>query len=325
MRYLFSLFLITGLVLSTGCKKAPQEVKGSVFIATQGGSNIKLGLVDIYALPTDDFNPLVDAFEKERTAAFSGILTGVEKEWPEFRHNLYPKVLRASQASKNLYDQEVALWNSWRNGIARLDSGIREIDHTKHYIIYSDNGREAAVAMQSKFNEMIEKRNKISDEFYTLGQAFDAKMKKIRRGWEVLESAIPDDVLNRGLIALVEQSDKVESKAKSDADGKFQLMLDPTKNYYLVAKAERKIGDSTEKYEWIFELSAAQIASNSEIFLSNDNLSRSFVGNPFTEFQSRMKKLNTYSSGDMEIVYTFYLEKEKLYRIGSSLSDIFKF
>jgi hypothetical protein len=63
-----------------------------------------------------------------------------------------------------------------------------------------------------------------------------------------------------------------ERTVKTDADGAFILELPKESSHVLTAKAERTIGDNTEKYYWLTPVSFTGTDEQKSLFLSNDNL-----------------------------------------------------
>lgn len=59
----------------------------------------------------------------------------------------------------------------------------------------------------------------------------------------------------------------------TDSDGKYSIMLERGKRYAIVAKSERKIGDSDEEYNWMVWVRA--IEEKQRLTLSNNNLMKS--------------------------------------------------
>jgi len=58
--------------------------------------------------------------------------------------------------------------------------------------------------------------------------------------------------------------------AKTDADGKFELTHTMQQPFVVVAFAQRKVGEDTERYSW--RVPSSQIDEDGTLMLSNDNL-----------------------------------------------------
>lgn len=69
----------------------------------------------------------------------------------------------------------------------------------------------------------------------------------------------------------LEGAPKPSFSTKTDSDGKFSIDLWSSKDYYIVARAEREASDSTETYFWMKKLNLEKLKDN-EITLGNDNL-----------------------------------------------------
>jgi hypothetical protein len=60
------------------------------------------------------------------------------------------------------------------------------------------------------------------------------------------------------------------ASVKTDADGKFTLKRLPKGDFILFAYGSRNVGDKIEHYVW--QLKAAQVRGQTQLFLSNDNM-----------------------------------------------------
>jgi len=64
---------------------------------------------------------------------------------------------------------------------------------------------------------------------------------------------------------------RASKSSKTNADGEFEMTLDQNREYVLVARGERVVADSTEKYFWAVDFNLNG-ADEKHIMLSNDNL-----------------------------------------------------
>ncbi len=55
------LFILAFLVLSTACGSKEGQLTGEVFIVTRGGQNVRLGLVEVRAIPAETLTPFIIA------------------------------------------------------------------------------------------------------------------------------------------------------------------------------------------------------------------------------------------------------------------------
>jgi len=191
MKLLFS--CLVPLVFLIGCGK--QEISGQVFVVTQGAGNIKLALVEVGAIPLEEF----EKFYKEK------------KEFKEIQKKmLLPKYEAAKKEVDNAF------------GKLRVGVGITFEKNYKDYL-----------KIEEKNSGIIKEYETFETQEYYLKSLPAAKM-----------------------------------TGKSDADGRFLLAL-PKGKYVIVANSSRKVGDSTESYQWLVKIDVTQ---SGDLMLSNDNM-----------------------------------------------------
>ena len=66
---------------------------------------------------------------------------------------------------------------------------------------------------------------------------------------------------------------KPDYSTKTDSDGKFNLVIQKGKKYFIIASATRKVSSKREEYYyWLIEYPNSKFRENEKIMLSNDNL-----------------------------------------------------
>ena len=65
---------------------------------------------------------------------------------------------------------------------------------------------------------------------------------------------------------------KPDYSTKTDSDGKFNLVIQKGKKYFIIASATRKVGNTEEYYYWLIQYPNSSFRENEKIILSNDNL-----------------------------------------------------
>lgn len=218
MRKLF--YLLPIIVVFSGCTRSPVPVNGQIFIVTKGQQNIKLGLVEVRAIPEAEA-------KKEIAKRLDLFKANALKMLPDYRRTKKEK--------------------------------------------------DAATA---KKDELLDNYNETVGIYEILSDAKDVAKKKkaIRDASDLVYELELTEVLYRGMI----YDDAVHPRrmkdwpqgvmAKSDADGRFTLLLKPGR-YMLVASSSRYTGakdESEEQYYWFPWVDV--VKPSVSIFLSNDNL-----------------------------------------------------
>jgi hypothetical protein len=65
---------------------------------------------------------------------------------------------------------------------------------------------------------------------------------------------------------------QLDDSSKTDSEGRFNLLGQKDRKYFIVASASRSPGDKTEYYYWIVEYPNPSFREGEKILLSNDNL-----------------------------------------------------
>ncbi len=178
-------FFVIGLAFAVvGCTRTT-AVKGEVFVVTEGSGSYKFGLVNVNAIPEEQFDEFI------------------------------------------------------RSNMSGYDSA-RETREQAY--------RGCALVTPFPFDSAAMKRMKSCDE-----------LKKAADGW---------------LVDAFYNFPTTSPSAVTDSDGKYELKLQGRGRYALFAKAERKVGESTERYYWIVWLDADKAENN--ITFSNNNLLRKY-------------------------------------------------
>lgn len=321
----FNLFflMLTGFLLSCNKTDKPKTdtpknatVEGSIFIVTQGGTNYKLGLVKVLAIPTESLTSVTSEFESQITKEISSPLSELEKQWVDLSQILHPSALKASEEATALLKEEIRVSNSFKDYEKIIDVDTNENEFTVGSGVAVDSPYIQTALF--KTNEIQIKRKNLYDKEHESIRSYVENKSKLFNVVHELAESLKSSSLNRGLVEYSQKSDRIEWKATSDADGKFKLNLDPLKSYYLLAVAQRKVGDSTEEYAWSVNLSSDAIVSGSEVFLSNDGLAESYMGSDeggkVSELSTRVERLNLGFRGLEYVGGTLFEERPRPYR-----------
>jgi len=210
-------------------------VDGEVFIATQGGQNVKLGLVEIGLIPMDllvqhikqkeagreeslaQLDPKIKEAEKECEA--------LKKEWERLRD----KRKVASEASMSILHAKETDWRAYGEA-SRLE----------------DEAGKAEREASKPWNDAARKVGKLRSEravFFSASFFFDGIPPVIR-------------------------------VTKTNSDGRFHIIVPGNGSFALSATASRHVGDKVEKYYWAIKVDTAA-GVNQTINLANDNMTSS--------------------------------------------------
>lgn len=217
----------------------PSSITGQVFVVTQGRESIKLALVEVLAIPEQEFLQQIEASKK-----------------------LKLDVESAAALAKQEYDQADNNFHLAEENYRLAENAVREAYKKEHGSIYDTsfwgNGeikddymkqrelalvRPAEVIASSKANRS-EKSNSVS--------AAEALVRPFITGKYYFAS------LPTGFAS------------KTDADGRFALNL-PAGKYVVAAKSSRRVSRySEEDYYWLIYVNTT--SKNQSLMLSNDNL-----------------------------------------------------
>jgi hypothetical protein len=212
MKSLMGLFLVSCCFACSGCGRGRGKLDGHVFLVTQDGQNVKLGLVDVRVLP-----------------------------YEETKNSIAKTKAHADEEVAKLQPQMEAA----RKTVASAKANVKAMKTKSD----SNRSRQAmdqyAAALRTEISALSEL----------------APLQESAMSW------------NSGAKYFANLPAPVSS-VKTDADGKFSILLDRTAKIVLAATATRRLGDKTETYYWLVAVSLDG-QPNKRIFLSNDNLATS--------------------------------------------------
>lgn len=253
-------FLLVGLcLLFASCEEQEYEVNGQVFIVTQGGQNIPLGLVSIGLMDYE----LIDVELKDRLEVFDNQVAALEKSIDELNIEAENQLKDSLWSNVILESKSKSVQSFIREGVeyALLDAKKR-YNQFSNFISLEESSRDRQLELygveslsnRHQLNSLIEydlqreKINTLLSERDLIAQRLD----EFQKGYSVLPP--------------------LEAKflrTKTNSQGNFKMKLKKGK-YFIFASASRSIGAEIEKYMW-----AEILEVNDEIndfFFSNDNL-----------------------------------------------------
>lgn len=261
-RFLFFLAGIIALIF-VGCGVFDSEriVEGEVFVVTRGGDNIALGSVDIAFIDADQFNEVlgasvekffqdVDAYQASISASMDKLneLKALEKtNWEEVV--VEGKSKNAGNISPNRqFDASFLLWD------------------IKSFITFDFDRRKSRLYYPGNLELFRDNTNmKTIQEYYNTLRKIDEQEILIKE--EVL--AFEWFLMGESLLGEITKNN---SSAKTNSQGKFEGIIKKNKDYFIVAKGSRQVGNEKEVYLWVFPIAKGK-DDISHLFLSNDNLS----------------------------------------------------
>lgn len=290
-----SLFISIFIFALFGCSSEEPEtepkvrvIDGDIFIVMQSAQNLKLGLVEVYAVDTKNVNDHVDKALKasklkiEESSYLKGVNDFAQKgrELFESIETEYEKCLDSITVLRNRQDKLMKVdveflkaQEKYYDFLDRQDNKPKDgFIHTKPIEEYKKVFKNA-VGYFDEYNEKVDFSQKLIDEnkdqfirISTLKRLFKQSAD------DFLKEVGNKDTLISTFVSELESdvSNGSYKSEKTDADGKFQLTLDADNNYTLIATASRKLLDSTEFYYWVVNLDS----SDTKVFLSNDNMNR---------------------------------------------------
>lgn len=233
-------------------------ISGQVFIVTQGGENVKLGLVRVAIADSKTVEDYRKTISDGINSTLSTAKTGITQAMPDY------------QAAKDKYDK---LLPDYTNAQNALQSAL-----SANSVQYLDTLGEVLNVTSAQAANIV-------------------KLDKQRAGIGAKLAPLHDDLVSKERIVndlISQQQGEVGSSAtsfidsfpeeastKTDADGKFSLSVPAGSTYVIVAKASRSVGDDTEYYSWIVDVDLTTANDGLTEMLSNDNLVGSVAGIQF--------------------------------------------
>lgn len=244
------------------------KLNGSVFITTRGGTNYKLGLAPVAALTNDEFqtveaisNEAVTAFydeniepykkAKEELTFWAEKLKPIKADYDE-AYSAYKAIVESYEYGGSKYHSTVSLYHS--------SGEVSAYDHNNGHSI----GRQAI----REINDAITKVNDIVKKYEAMRrqtEVYEAVMDKAARESRTMVNGYQRTLSMVSLIFDV-------PKTKTNADGEFSLNLMRGIDYVIVSYQDRRVGDSSEEYNWFVPYSTPLVQAEDTLLISNNTL-----------------------------------------------------
>jgi len=254
-------------------------VKGQVFIVTKGGTNYKLGLVEVGLCDLEQakkhFGTYYDKMAeklKERTKEFDELYSTFAPDIQQYLEleTIYNKeqeelMTRLRKAKNALQNLSILNSNSYNNPDVEFTEErsdkyetLAHDDPETHYAKFAAAAKEYQEAYEKAYNVV---------GVYALTR--DKLVEKTRSARSMPEN---QQFIIKGQMESVLRDLPLITSAKTDADGCFVLKVKTGTPYILVASAKRQAGDSIERYYWVEPLNISTGTEETKIMFSNDNL-----------------------------------------------------
>lgn len=249
-------------------QKKQFKLNGSVFVATRGGENIKLGLAPVAAITKEEFDrydlqriQLVEKFIADNTPVYQQakveFLTIKEKlDLLKTQYNIAEEELRALRKS---------LDNNWRITILSPSTYSSPEVYT-----YDEKAYAQARNIRSMLNSKISSVNEIAKKYNDLRDSDDTRDPK--NLMNTIAELAKDEINTYYRTSAADLIELAQKKTKTNADGEFSLNLTRGIDFVIAAFADRSVGDSTEKYNWFIPYTTPLIQGDDTILISNDTM-----------------------------------------------------
>lgn len=227
-----SLFLV-------GCSRT-HEMTGEVFIVTKAGESVKLGLVEVVAVPDKTARQCVDKNHAVWSEAYQKARKDLTDE--QDRHDKLSADFRKSEAHIDQHKE--------------LASVTRSILQNRE--LYTTDVLTAA------YNDYMENKKQWDKELITrndLRKLMDDSIKKTEEPKRLLS------VFENGSFMVECFNSEIMAKSTTNADGRFSMQL-PKEPVVIFALSRRELPGGIEEYYWFV---SAQ-PSTTHLMLSNNNL-----------------------------------------------------
>lgn len=240
-RRISSIASVLGLLIA-GCSPNYDTIRGQVFIVTQGGDNVKLGLVTIALLPSEDVRKHIDSKKKELSAKRKEIEQAIEaaeasllEAERQYRASAGAAGAASARVDKARKSQWASGYKDWEKWYAVIDKANEEV------------ARHARSAAPWK-------------------QETEIRTATVARLQEQLASADCGPFFLEGL-------PDASARAQTDANGEFAVQVPRKGSFALAAHAQRRVFGSTEDYTWVV-LIPQEARQGVKVLLSNETLTR---------------------------------------------------
>lgn len=276
--------------LAAAKKKKEQErvsIKGNVFVATKGGNNIKLALIQVSATPKV-------IFEKTRIDTIKMIEDSAKKT---MEHEINPLIADLNQMMVEFDDKikNYKVIQSQINSLSKSQEGVYGVlKELVYYISDTPSNRSA----KDRIYQLSLDRRVEAEKLKPLRDNIHVAAEGIQKRLSIIQNSVQNSATN--FLEILQQSGS--PYGISNADGNFALSVarQDGSSVVLSATGARQSGEKEERYNWIKEVKLEPEQVEAQIFLSNNDI-----------VHERFEELNSISK-DLGILYIDIYEKKVL-------------
>jgi hypothetical protein len=240
------------------------DLHGEVFIVTNGRQNIKLGLVEITAIPEGEIQPFVEKKLAAITLEFSKY-----KSLEQSNSAQVQNAQRAFDSSKTQYD----LLNGQVDA-ARADANKAKEDASSSIALAGYDSPQEVSAYQAallKAETLKRRSDQLATQLDTARSDLDVKRAALITATSASRDQLKKVIERLDSEHLFEGVPLNGPKAVTNSDGQFSIKLRANRRYVIAAKAQRRVFDSTEHYYWLVWISADEDQAKPAM-LTNNNM-----------------------------------------------------
>lgn len=245
-----------GKIVAETTEPTERLLKGSIFIATQGGTSYKLGNIEVFCIDELTFSKLTSQAEVELAETLANINAEVSKKLEIYRplNEEWSEAVIGFDEAKEKYDKAMSLLKA---KVTVLESDT---------IIVFSYGRESE--FESELTALRETRKELMDKSRAVEGIYKNVQKADMELYNQVKSlkAIQENEIEFFFKHL--QANDNLARTMTDADGKFEFSVSSSQTYAVCATANRVVGESVETYYWIDFVRP----STSSVQLSNTKL-----------------------------------------------------
>ena len=254
---------LTALIVSLSlfCSKANDiTLAGQAFVVTRGAESIKFGLIEVWLIKKQSATEFI---QNKQPAIDSGMASRQQD------YDLAKMDLNNTNSIKISLDDSVLVETNYQAMLKEREAliflqGLSKQSTTMLRGKAGVNSPSVAGQLNKTADQIESKQDKEENKIRVLSAHIASIEEKVSEKKTRLDTFPPADIYFENF------SPSILQKTLTDADGKFSFSYRSGESLTLFAKAERVIGDKTEKYYWM--VNAPSEVEKVQLFLSNKNV-----------------------------------------------------
>jgi hypothetical protein len=268
MRHALLISIFISFALLAGCSS---KIDGEVFIVTKGGQSVKLGLIDVYAVPVGDLPEKYTKYIKKQDAYIKDAYSKINTSTYDPAYAKYREQVKGLIPVVKVFSEQV---KALENNRFRSAETIRGAYHKQREIEQKYNSLPVVQACEASI------------------EAVKSSMQMIKDQQSRIEDSVRKEFGNKTFIDFIQSAATLDGarKVTTNSDGKFVISVPSSSGYYIFARASREA--LNESYTWLLPVTESK---DGRLTLSNNNLldSDSFTNTAnsgFTKVQADLIK-----------------------------------